>query len=247
MDKHTGIVILAAGKGTRLGCTDKPKVMLDLAGKPIVAYIVETLESMGYEKDQIVLVVGFQQQVVRDYFGDRVVYAVQEEQRGTAHAAFIGMKKLPEGVTDVLVVAGDDSAFYYSETLDSFISEHERDSAVLSLLTAQVDDPSALGRILRKEDGSIQIIEKENITHEQEKINEISTGTFCFKRQWFEDIFPTMPVIDNLNEYGLPTTLEVAMKEGARVKVTQLKNVKEWYGINTLEQLAEARKRKQYE
>lgn len=240
---NVGAVVLAAGKGTRLGVVDKPKVMLEIGGKPIVAYVVETLERLGFPPNHICMVVGFQEDVVRAYFGDRVTYARQVEQRGTADAAYVGMRALPEETTDVLVVQGDDSAFYTPETLEHFIAMHLEKDTVLSLLSAEVEHPESLGRIVRHPDGSIEVIEKEYATEEQKKIKEISTGTFCFDRAWFESIFPDMPPLRKLGEYGLPTALAIARSTGAPHQIVQLENNREWFGVNTPEDLEEARKR----
>ncbi|PIZ96213.1 MAG: hypothetical protein COX80_01990 [Candidatus Magasanikbacteria bacterium CG_4_10_14_0_2_um_filter_33_14] len=240
---NVGVVILAAGKGTRLNCTDRPKVMLEIGGKPIVSYIVNTLEKMGLSKEQIVLVVGFKKEIVEDYFGDKVSYAEQTELLGTAHAAFTGIKKLPENIENVLVLAGDDSAFYTAETLEKFMSNHILGGNKVSLLTAKVENPFQLGRIVRHENGDVEIIEKEYLTEEQEKINEISTGTFCFDRYWYEDMFPTMPKLRKLGEYGLPTALAMVRDKKEKYDIVILENPQEWFGINTLEQLEEAKKR----
>lgn len=240
-----GVVVLAAGKGTRLNCVDIPKVMLQIGGKPIVSYTVETLHKVGFKKEQICLVVGFCKEKIMDYFGDKVSYAVQAEQKGTAHAAFTGMQTLPKNITHVIVLGGDDSAFYKPETLRNFIDRHEQVSAKLSLLTAVINDPSGLGRIVRQDNGEVEIIEKEYLTEEQKQIKEISTGTFIFYRKWFEEMYPTMPPMRKLNEYGLPTALAIAQKMRVTYQVIKLEHSDEWFGINTPEEYAEADKRKQ--
>ncbi len=245
MDKNKiGVVILAAGKGTRLGCTDKPKVMLEIGGKPIVSYVVEVLKQLGFEKDHITLVVGFFKETVMNYFGDTVSYAIQAEQKGTAHAAYTGMVALPPEVEQVLVIQGDDSAFYTPETIQHIIHEHQKDDHVLSLVTMSVEDPASLGRIVRHADGRVEIIEKEYTTDEQKKITEISTGTFMFDRKWFESMFPTMPMLRKLGEYGLPTALAVARDTGAKHQVIQLDDPSVWFGVNTVDELEEADRRK---
>lgn len=240
---NIGVVILAAGKGTRLGCTDAPKVMLEIGGKPIVEYVVEKLEDIGFTRDQICLVVGFQKDKVKEYFGDRVIYADQDEQKGTAHAAYIGMKILPKNLDQVLVIGGDDSAFYTKESLEKFIEEHVEKQSKLSLLSVEVEDPKGLGRIIRHENRDIEVIEKEYITEEQAKTKEVSTGTFVFDREWFEAMFPKMPPLRKLGEYGLPTAIAMARKQGAPYQIIPLGKSNEWFGINTPEQLKEANKK----
>jgi len=241
--KNIGAVILAAGRGTRLGCTDCPKVMLLIGGRPILSYIVETLLAVGFARDSLVAVIGFQKEKVREYFGDRISYASQTEQNGTAHAAYIGLRALPETIEQVLVLGGDDSAFYTAATLRAFMDEHILSGATLSLLTAELDAVKGLGRVVRHPDGRVEVVEKEYLTEEQKKIKEISTGTYCFDRAWFETMFKTMPKLRKLGEYGLPTAVAMARAANLPMNFVKLKNPNEWHGINTPEELEEARLR----
>jgi UDP-N-acetylglucosamine pyrophosphorylase len=241
----TGAVILAAGRGTRLGCTDMPKVMLELGGKPMVAHTVETLKSIGLPPERICVVVGFCKEKVMGYFGYEVTFAVQTEQKGTAHAAHVGMVALPPHVSHVLVMGGDDSAFYNPQTLESFIFQHVNNNNILTLLTAEMKNPSQnIGRVVRNKNGEVEIVEKERITEEQKKLKEISTGTFVFNREWFEAMFPSMPPIPTLNEFGLPMALTMAREAGLKHEVVKLANPDEWFGVNTPQELAEAQRRK---
>jgi bifunctional UDP-N-acetylglucosamine pyrophosphorylase/glucosamine-1-phosphate N-acetyltransferase len=165
-----GAVLLAAGKGTRLNCVDCPKVMLEIGGKPIVWYAVDILKKIGFVKEHICLVVGFHKEKVMDYFGDEVSYAVQEEQKGTAHAAYVGIKTLPPCVRHVLVMNGDDSAFYTPDTLEMLLNRHISNNNTLTLLTAEINNPDSIGRVVRKESGEVIIVEKEHLSEEQKKI-----------------------------------------------------------------------------
>lgn len=244
LPNNIGVVILAAGKGSRLNCVDTPKVMLEIGGKPIVSYIVDVLERMHVDASCVVMVVGFEHQKVEDYFGRRVTYAMQTERKGTAHAAYVGMQALPRSVDQVLVMGGDDSAFYTPQTIQSFVTKHIDAGSKLSLLTAEVDQSAQYGRIVRHDSGAIEIIEKEYVTEEQAKITEVSTGTFCFDRSWYDRIFPTMPQLRKLGEYGLPTALAVAREEVAKHQVVMIEDSSEWFGINTPEELEEAERRK---
>ncbi len=231
-----GVVILSAGKGTRLNCTDKPKVMLEIGGKPIVSYTVNTLKQMGFGPKQICLVVGFKKEMIENYFNDQVSYVVQDELLGTAHAAFLGIKGLPTNIEQVLVLGGDDSAFYKSETLLDFIEQHINNHCVLSLLSAEVENPFQLGRVIRQ-NNKVEIIEKEYLTEEQKLIKEISTGTFVFDRKWYEEIFTRMPKLRKLGEYGLPTALAMARDEKQNFQVIKMSDPNQWHGVNTLEEL----------
>lgn len=237
-------VILAAGRGTRLNIKHSPKVMLSVGGKPLVAYTVENLRAAGLMPDHICLVVGFQGDKLREFFGPEFLYAEQNELLGTAHAAYTGMRALPQDIQQVLVMGGDDSAFYCPETIRMVFERHGAARAEVSLLTAQVDDPSQLGRIVRAPNAPVRIVEKEYLTPEQRHIKEISTGTFCFDRAWFEGVFPSMPRMKKLNEYGLPAALSMAQEQGKRCEIIQLNNANEWFGVNTPADLEEADRRK---
>lgn len=209
-----------------------------------MVHTVESLLSAGFAPSRICFVIGYQGDQLRKFFGPDFVYAEQTELLGTAHAAFTGMRVLPQDVQQVLVMGGDDSAFYSQGTMRTFIEKHSGQGAHLSLLTAHVEDPSQLGRIVRSPDGSVMIVEKEYLTPEQASIKEISTGTFCFERAWFESVFPSMPRMKKLNEYGLPAALSMAQEQGKRCEMVQLDDTSEWFGINTLENLQEADQRK---
>jgi len=148
------------------------------------------------------------------------------------------MISLPPNIGQVLVLNGDDSAFYRPETLNKFIDNHLQSGVVLSLLTADTENNT--GKIVHHPDGRVEIVEKEYLTEEQKKITEISTGTFMLDRAWFEKIFPEMPLLRKLGEYGLPTALAVARDSGKKYQVIKLANTSEWHGINTLEELESA-------
>lgn len=238
-----GVVILAAGKGTRLNCLDKPKVMLEIGGKPIISYTVETAQKAGFTKEQICLVVGFKREKIISHFNDEVSYAIQEEQLGTGHAAHVGIQQLPPGIEQVLVMGGDDGAFYKTETILDFIKKHIESNAVVSVVSAEVQEPASFGRIVKEHDG-IRIVEKEYLSEEQKKINEINTGTYIFNRTWFEAMFPSMPKMTKLGEFGMNPAITIAQEQGKHVQVIKLQDPKEWFGINTPTELEEANRRK---
>jgi bifunctional N-acetylglucosamine-1-phosphate-uridyltransferase/glucosamine-1-phosphate-acetyltransferase GlmU-like protein len=246
--KDVCVVILAAGKGTRLECTDIPKVMCPIGGKPIVSYIVDTLKRMGFDSHQIMMVVGYEKQKVKECFGDSVLYADQDEQLGTAHATSIGLEafNIQNSKFEILlVIGGDDSAFYSDDTIQYFIDTHRASRATVSLLTVHRNDPSDLGRIIRNEQGMLMAVkEKEELSEDEKKIQEVSTGMYCFDPEWFASAYARIPKVDGLGEYGLPATVALALKERRRAHAVQMKDANEWFGINTKEELALADTRK---
>ncbi len=243
--KKFGVVILAAGQGKRLNCADLPKVLYSLNERPIVSYILEELERGGLVKEQICLVVGFREEMVKEKIGPGYIYASQTERLGTAHAALTGEEALPPDFENFLVINGDDSAFYKFSSLFELIESHLLKDNDISILTCDHDDAKGLGRVVRGIDGKIiAIVEKENMTPELEKIKEINTNTFCFKRDWFKKHYANLKPIQGLGEYGLPSFVGEALASKSKLGVIKLKDINEWFGINNHEQLMEADKRK---
>ncbi len=243
--KNTGIIILAAGRGTRLNCSDKPKVLFAIGGQPIISYILETLEKGGWPQKQICLVVNFAAEKIRAECGPGYIYAYQEKCLGTAHAARTGEEALPADIDTILILNGDDSAFYTFASLNNFVNGHKKNNNDISLLTCEPADPQGLGRVIRDENNNVAaIVEKENMKPEHRDIREISTGTFCFKREWFREHYKNLKPIFGLGELGLPGLVDEALKHKARFQAIKLKDPDEWFGINTPEQLAEAKARK---
>ncbi|PIT88646.1 MAG: hypothetical protein COU29_02655 [Candidatus Magasanikbacteria bacterium CG10_big_fil_rev_8_21_14_0_10_36_32] len=239
-----GVVILAGGRGARLKCANTPKAMLELSGRPIVSYLIETLKKINFNSDRICVVVGKNRDKIMNYFGDTVTYAIQDIPKGTAHAAYVGAMALPPEVEQVLIINGDDGAFYTEQTLQNFIEQHINYGATVSLLSVIPDKFELYGRITKDEKGRIIIIEKESLNEDQKKIRETSSGTFCLDKNWFVKIFPDMPPMKKLGEYGLPTVLEMANEQNLSVQVIKLQDSSQWFGINTPEELEEARRRK---
>ena len=173
-------VVLAGGKGSRLNCTELPKVMMSVGNRPIVSYTIDTLEKIGLP---IFLVIGYKGETIVDYFKERVQYAKQEQQLGTAHAAYTGMKKLPEEIQDVLVLNGDDSLFYKKESLIDFIQQHKDGGSTVSVLTTGIEKgDKSYGRVIKR-DGKIYLVEKENLQEKDLDNTQTSTGTFCINKK----------------------------------------------------------------
>lgn len=243
--KNFGVVILAAGHGRRLNCADLPKVLYKINEQPIIGYILEELERGGINKNQTCLVVGFMAELVKEKIGPGYIYAMQNERLGTAHAALTGLKALPVDFENFLILNGDDSAFYKFNSLAEFIDFHLANKNDVSILTCEPADPKGLGRVVRNDEGRIvKIVEKENMTPELEKYREINTGAFCFNKAWFLRHYPNLRPFSGAGEYGLPSFIEEALKNGSRLGAVKLENPNEWFGVNTPEQLAEADKRK---
>jgi len=239
--KNVQAIILGAGKGTRINAKNIPKVMYLLAGRPIISYILDTLKKI---KIKPVIVVGFKCEVIKKQFPP-YDFALQQKRLGTGHAVMCAKDKiLPETAT-ILVLNGDDSAFYKPETLVNLILAHQKDDADLSLLTLVRNNPAGLGRILRDKDGKILgIIEEKLATATQKKIKEVNCGCYCFKPSF---LWPALKKVkkNSTGEYFLTDVVGLAVKEGKKIESFIMKEPNEWLGINTYEELEQAQKKMQ--
>lgn len=232
-------IVLAAGKGTRLNCKDLPKVMLPIAGIPMIDFSLDNVKKAGFKKP--VVVVGFQAEKVKKYLKDSAIYAYQAKRLGTAHATLAAENKIPRNIKDVLVVMGDDSAFYNPQTIIDLIELHRQKSPSITMLTVSKKDPKGLGRVMRDETQHVTgIVEEKLATREQKKIKEVNAACYVFKTSF---LWPALKKVKRnpTGEYFLPDLIEIANREGRRVIAHKISSA-EWRGINTPEELLKAHK-----
>ncbi|MBI4137494.1 NTP transferase domain-containing protein, partial [Candidatus Roizmanbacteria bacterium] len=237
MDKISAI-ILAAGKGTRMHSDQTNKVMLPLNGKPMVSYTVENMQRAGLTT--IIMVVGFAKESVMEYFEDRVQYAFQEEQKGTAHALTCGLSRVPDDHQTILLVYGDDSFTYPPVLYQKLITAHHEQHADVTILSVYLEDPSGLGRIVRDDQQRIvDIVEEKNATVEQKRIREINTGCYVFSRPFLTEYLPQITDENAAHEYLLTDIIRLAVKNGKTVADVRETNLR-WRGVNRPEELEQA-------
>jgi len=195
-----GAVVLAAGLGTRMRTT-RAKVLHELGGQPLLAYPLQALREIG--ADPIVVVVGYQADEVRAAsapFGARFVH--QREQRGTGHAVRTAAPALRDFDGDLLLVNGD-LPFVTPESFHALALAHRRRKAAVSLLTAEIDDPSGFGRIVRvdgRADGHVVgIVEDKDASPEQRALREINVGLYCARKDF---LFAALRRLKPANKQG---------------------------------------------
>lgn len=246
--KNIAAVILAAGEGTRIKARRINKVAYKLAGRPMIQYVVETLSRVGV--GQIVVVVKYFEDSVRQALKcEKVIFARQGEKKGTAAALEDGLKEISrrEGGRQILVMYGDDSAFYRADLFRLLLNEHNKSGAEATLLSIKVDDPTGLGRILRNKAGEIAgIVEEKVATDEQKKIKEINTGCYCFNRDFIERRVGEIEKNPVSQEYYLTDIVEVALRHGEKVNVCLYPDSSVWFGVNNRSQWAKAMRLKKY-
>lgn len=238
--KNTAAIILAAGKGTRIKAKKINKVMFELDDKPMVAYAVEKLKKISL--GQIILVIGFAKDSIVNYFNSEVDYAVQKKRLGTGHAVKAALPELKKGIKYILVLYGDDSAFYPIKVFRKLIKVCQENNLVLSFLTLEKKNPFGLGRIIRDGRGKIlKIVEEKNANPAEKKIKEINMGCYCFKRNFLEKFIGKIQKDKIKDEYYLTDIVKIALEVGLSLRAVKIKNEDFWHGVNTKKQLTEAK------
>jgi bifunctional UDP-N-acetylglucosamine pyrophosphorylase/glucosamine-1-phosphate N-acetyltransferase len=225
-------VILAAGKGTRMK-SNLPKVLHPIANKPMVQHIITTVMSVG--ANNLHLIYGHGAEQLKDALGhNELNWCLQKEQLGTGHAVQQAASSIQDD-EDILILVGD-APLIKEETLSSLIAV--KAECDLALLTVEVDDPTGMGRIVRRGDQVTAIVEHKDATDEQRAIKEINTGMMIMNGA---DLKRWLGQLSNSNaqgEYYLTDVIEMAANEGKVIKASQPSNAVEVEGINNRAQLA---------
>ncbi len=234
-------IILAAGVSERMN-TQLPKVLHEVCGRPMLAYILDACRSVGISKTYVV--VGFGTEQVRQAFADAkdVVWVQQKEQKGTAHAVLCCKEHLADFNGQTLVLCGD-GPLIRTETLKTLIERHESAQSAATLATAILDDPKGYGRIVRDTHGNIQgIVEDSDCTPEQLAIKEVNPSYYLFDNNvLFEALERVKP--DNVkNEYYLTDALSLIISTGHKVLAVTAVRPEEAMGVNSRIQLSTASK-----
>ena len=236
--KKTAAIILAAGKGTRMK-SDKPKVIFELAGKPMINRVVETANKIN--SDLIAIVVGYKKEQVIDVVpkNENIKFVEQVQQNGTGHAVMVTEDIFKDFDGDVFILCGDVPLLRH-KTLETIQAHHRKCNASCTVLTAFMDDALKYGRIVRNTDDNVQrIVEFKDATEEEKEIKEINTGIYCFDSK---DLFAALKSINNnnnQNEYYLTDTLEILNNRSKLVTSVILDDMVEASGVNSKEQLAD--------
>ena len=206
-------VILAGGQGKRMKAPI-PKPMFKVLGEPMLEWVLGACETAGLEK--ICVVTGYEAEQIKAYLGDRCETAFQAERLGTGHAV---MQTLPflNADTDgnTLVLCGD-APFIDSDTIKDSLKYHMESQNSVTVITAQVPDPTGYGRILRTESGIAGIVEHKDATDEQKKISEINSGCYWFRTLDLIDLLGQIKNNNAQHEYYLTDTVAIALESGRK-------------------------------
>ena len=227
------IVILAAGKGTRMK-SSKPKVMHTLAGKPLLQHVIDTAKTLN--PSELVVVCGNGADVVVPYVDEQGYKTVmQHEQKGTGHAVEQA-KDYFNDADQVLVLYGD-VPLTTTETLDTLIN---LGGGSLKLLTTQLNDPTGYGRIVRDEDGDVlSIVEEKDADEETCLIDEVNTGIMCIPARWLNTAINQLDNNNAQGEYYLTDLVAMAFEQGMLIDSYLCEDDMQVAGVNNRLQLSD--------
>ncbi|NIQ14136.1 MAG: bifunctional UDP-N-acetylglucosamine diphosphorylase/glucosamine-1-phosphate N-acetyltransferase GlmU [Candidatus Dadabacteria bacterium] len=229
------VVILAAGKGTRMN-SGFPKVLHLILKKPIINYALDTATKLNPEK--IVSVLGYQSDLIKKttslYNTD---IQIQREQLGTGHAVLCAKDSLGNFKGQIVVLSGDVPAITI-DTLQKFIDYHAKNKFNVSFVSTIISDPTGYGRIIRDENNDvISIVEEKDANKKQKDIKEINCGIYCFDSGYLWNNIKKLDTNNNQNEYYLPGLIELAVMSGNKVGIFKVEEQNEVLGVNTREEL----------
>lgn len=232
-------VILAGGEGKRMK-SNKPKPMSEVLGRPMLQWVIDSVRAAGVEN--ICVVKGFKKECIEEYVATlpyKIDTVYQAERLGTGHAVMMAKDFLKENKGDVVILCGD-APFMDKDTIADAFSQHDKENASATVISAVLEDSTGYGRIVRNENGSLNaIVEQKEASEEILKIKEVNSGGYWFDT---EDLLSVLDLITADNaaaEYYLPDALKLLLKEGKTVTAFTASSPDTVLGANDPDQLEE--------
>ena len=232
---------MAAGVSSRMN-TMMPKVLHEVCGRPMLAYVLDACREVGVTK--IYVVVGFSAGQVKERFdgAGNIEWVVQEEQLGTAHAVLCCKEYLEDFEGQTLVLCGD-GPLIRSATLKTLIEKHEAEQSAATLATAMLEDPTGYGRIVRDAYGNMQgIVEHSDCSKEQLAIKEVNPSYYLFNNKVLLEALEKVNPDNVKKEYYLTDAMAGLIRTGHKVVAVTAVEAEEAMGVNSRRQLSEASK-----
>ena len=233
-------IVLAAGQGTRMK-SSRPKVLHEILGRPMLAYLIETLKAVGVA--DIVLVVGHQAERVKVAYRDYGVrFVVQEPQLGTGHAVQVAMAAVPASAETVMVLCGD-APLISAESILALHRLHDKTGAAVTVQTIELDDGAHYGRVVRDRHGQVAAVLQAKDSQDRPEIlaiREINTGAYCFDATFLQDALGKIPKSPVTGEIYLTDVIQIAREQGRGVEAFIDPDRDNLLGINSRAELAAA-------
>jgi bifunctional UDP-N-acetylglucosamine pyrophosphorylase / glucosamine-1-phosphate N-acetyltransferase len=240
MSEKTAI-ILAAGVSSRMN-TQLPKVLHEVCGRAMLAFVLDACRGAGIEKVYVIVGYGKDQVIERFKDDENIVWIEQTEQKGTGHAVMCCREHLADFDGDTLVLCGD-GPLIRTETLKTLIEKHQQENSAATLATALLDHPDGYGRIIRDTYGNIQgIIEQSDCSEAQRQIKEVNPSYYCFKNKTLFDALSQITPDNVKNEYYLTDAMHLIIAKGQKVVAVTAVVAEDAISVNSREQLSEVNK-----
>ncbi len=234
--ESVAVVILAAGKGTRMH-SDKAKVLHSICNRPMILYVVDAATRIADKS--VVVVVGHQADKVKMLVSQEseVLFALQKEQKGTGHAVKTALPVLPERSTQVIILSGD-VPLITADTVNALLDLHLYHQNDVTVLGVQLENPYGYGRILVNGAGFVErIVEETDATEAQKCITIVNTGIYCVQRQFLEISLMQLQSNNHQNEIYLTDIVEIAKNHKKKIGLMICRDMNEVQGINTPQDL----------
>lgn len=232
LKKDTTIIILAAGKGSRMK-SNFPKVLHKLGDKTILEHVINTAKSINPKK--IILVDNFEKKIISSNIQEKSInYVIQKKQNGTGGAILAASKEFLDD--EYIIVLYGDMPFISVESVKQLIKYKKKSK--ITLLTSYLDNPNGYGRVLRKNKKIISIIEEKNANCYEKKIKEVYSGTFIANAKNLKKWLKKINDKNIQKELYATDIVHIAYLEGANIKSVKTIKTKEILGINNKLQLS---------
>lgn len=240
--RPAAVIVLAAGEGTRMK-SNTPKVLHEVCGRSLVDHMLAAARDLGPER--LIVVIGHARERVGAHLAETSPDAravVQREQRGTGHAVRTVLEETGTIAGTVLVTYGD-VPLLRTETLAELLTRHAEDGNAVTVLTAEVPDPTGYGRIIRDDAGAVlEIVEEKDASAEQRAVKEMNSGIYAFDGLLLADAVKRVSTDNAQGEEYLTDVLSILREDGHRVGAHVAPDYVEVEGVNDRVQLAFARK-----
>ncbi len=210
-------IILAGGEGKRMK-SDKPKTLSEVLGKPMLSWVLSALQKAGV--NDICVVKGYKSECIDEYLSnlDFVVESVfQAERLGTGHAVMMAEDFLSQHDGNVVILNGD-APFMSADTIKKSLEQHLKTGCAATVISAQVDDPTGYGRIVRDENENLKaIVEQKDADEATLAITEVNSGGYWFDSQLLLTVLGRISSDNKAGEYYLPDAIKLLLSDGKTV------------------------------
>lgn len=213
-EKNLCAVLLAAGEGKRMR-SNKPKVLCEVLLKPMLGWVIDAARGAGIS--DVCVVTGHLEEMVKEYLGDSATTVTQSERLGTGHAVMMARGFLEEHKGGNVLVACGDAPFLDTKTISAALKQHVSRGDAVTVISASLEDPTGYGRIIRKEDGSLEhIVEQKDASPEEWDVKEVNSGAYWFNVNALLEVLDTEHITKSeiTGEYYLTETPAALIKAG---------------------------------